>query len=119
MTESSSQEKQSFWAKMQARWGVSIWGVIAILLAFTLAGSTVVKITRPILDFVLPDDVPRWLWWTARILIVVPVYQVILLVYGTLLGQFRFFWEKEKKMARFFARPFRGRARAGATLRSE
>jgi hypothetical protein len=119
MTESSNQEKQSFWAKMQARWGVSIWGVIAILLAFSLAGTTVLKITRPILDFVLPEDVPRWLWWTARILIIVPVYQVLLLMYGTLLGQFRFFWEKEKKMARFFAKPFRARERSGAAIQSD
>ena len=119
MNESSDQEKQGFWAKMQARWGVSIWGVIAILLAFSLAGSTVLRITRPILDFVLPDDVPRWLWWTARILIIVPVYQVLLLVYGALLGQFRFFWEKEKKMARVFAMPFRSRARSAAATPSD
>ena len=119
MTEPSDQKKQNFWTKMQARWGVSIWGVIAILLAFSLAGTTVLKITRPILDFVLPDDVPRWLWWTARILIIVPVYQVLLLMYGTLLGQFRFFWEKEKKMARFFAMPFRARERSGGAIQSD
>ena len=95
---------------MKSRWGVSTWGVVAILLAFSLAGSTVVRITGPILDFVLPDDVPRWLWWTARILIIVPVYQVLLLGYGTILGQFRFFWEKEKKMAGWLAHPFTRRA---------
>jgi len=106
MTEQAEQTKQNTWARMKARWGVSTWGVIAILLAFSLAGSTVLKITGPILDFILPDDIPRWLWWTARILIIVPVYQVLLLGYGTLLGQFRFFWEKEKKMAGWFARPF-------------
>lgn len=91
---------------MQSRYGVSAWGVVAILLAFSLAGFSVLKVTRPILDFILPEDVPRWLWWTARILIIVPVYQVLLLMYGTLLGQFRFFWEKEKKMASWIARPF-------------
>jgi hypothetical protein len=96
---------------MKARWGVSIWGVVAILLAFSLAGSTVLKITGPIMDFVLPDDAPRWLWWTARILIIVPVYQVLLLMYGTVLGQFRFFWEKERKMAQWFARLVTPRAR--------
>ncbi|MGD8413925.1 MAG: diacylglyceryl transferase [Candidatus Latescibacterota bacterium] len=95
---------------MKARWGVSTWGVIAILLAFSLAGSTVLRVTRPILGFILPKDPPSWLWWTARILIIVPVYQVLLLAYGTILGQFRFFWAKEKKMVGWFARPFTRRA---------
>lgn len=102
--------EQNLWQRMKTRWGVSAWGVIAILLAFSLAGTTVLKVTRPILDSVLPADVPRWLWWTARILIIVPVYQVLLLMCGTLLGQFRFFWEKEKKMAGCVARPFSRRA---------
>lgn len=31
---------------------------------------------------------------------VMPAYQVLLLVYGALLGQFYFFWEKEKKLLR-------------------
>jgi uncharacterized BrkB/YihY/UPF0761 family membrane protein len=106
MTEQTEQKRPNLWERMKARWGVSTWGVIAILLAFSLAGSTVLKVTRPILDFVLPEDVPRWLWWTARIVIIVPVYQVLLMMYGTLLGQFRFFWEKEKKMAGWIARPF-------------
>ena len=106
MTEQTEQKQPNLWERMKARWGVSTWGVIAILLAFSLAGSTVLRVTRPILDFVLPADVPRWLWWTARIVIIVPVYQVLLLMYGTLLGQFRFFWQKEKKMAGWLARPF-------------
>ena len=110
MTEQTGQKKQNTWVRMKSRWGVSTWGAIAILLAFSLAGSTVLKITRPILEFILPEDVPRWLWWTARILIIVPVYQVLLLGYGTLLGQFRFFWEKEKKMGGWLARPFSRRA---------
>lgn len=110
MTEQTELKERNLWERMKARWGVSTWGVIAILLAFSLAGTTVLKVTRPILEFVLPADVPRWLWWTARILIIVPVYQVLLLMYGTLLGQFRFFWEKEKKMAGWLARPFSRRA---------
>ena len=110
MTDQTEQQKPGVWKRLKARWGVSNWGVIAIVLAFSLAGSTVVRITRPILGFVLPPDVPRWLWWTARIGIIVPIYQVLLLIYGTILGQFRFFWAKEKKMVTWFARPFSRRA---------
>jgi hypothetical protein len=110
MNEISESQRPSVWQRMKSRWGVSTWGVVAIMLSFALAGSTVLRVTRPILSFVLPHNPPRWLWWSARILIIVPVYQVLLLMYGTLLGQFRFFWLKEKKMAGWFARPFSRRA---------
>jgi hypothetical protein len=97
---------QSIGEKLKQRWGVGPWGVLAILAAFALAGSTVVRIGPPILDFILPPDVPRWIWWVFRILLIVPLYQVLLLGYGTLLGQFSFFWEKEKAMVRLLGRPF-------------
>jgi hypothetical protein len=110
MNELVEQKKKSIWRRVKARWGVTTWGVVAILLSFSLAGSTVLKVSRPILGFVLPAGVPRWIWWTARIVIIVPVYQMLLLAYGTILGQFRFFWEREKKMAGWIARPFSRRA---------
>jgi hypothetical protein len=31
-------------------------------------------------------------------LFVFPAYQILILVYGFLLGQFDFFWQKEKKL---------------------
>lgn len=111
MTGQLEPARKSTWARVKSRWGVSTWGAVAILLAFSLAGSTVLRITRPVLHLILPKDAPHWLWWTARIVIIVPVYQVLLLGYGTILGQFRFFWEKEKKMAGWIARPFSQLAR--------
>ena len=104
MTSNEQPKPRNFWGRMKSRWGVSNWGVAAIFVAFSLAGSTVLRVTGPIMNFVLPDGAPRWLWWMARILIIVPVYQVLLLMYGTILGQFRFFWEKERKMAQWFVR---------------
>ena len=41
-----------------------------------------------------------WLKTVAYLLFIFPAYQVLLLGYGTLLGQFRFFWAKEKAMFR-------------------
>jgi len=97
------------WSRMRARWGVSNWGVAAILLSFSLAGMTVVRVARPLLNALLPPDTPRWLWWTVRIVVFVPTYEVLLLGYGTLLGQRRFFWDKQKRLLSFLARPFTGR----------
>ena len=91
----------AFVARMKTRWGVGVWGVIAIMTAFSLAGMTVVRLRKLILGFVLPPDAPSWLWWLAYAAIIFPLYQVCLLSYGTLLGQFGFFWKKEKAMVRF------------------
>jgi hypothetical protein len=71
---------------------------------------SVLKISRPIIGAILPPDPPRWLWWTCRIVIIVPVYEVLLLGYGTLLGQRRFFWDKQKRMLRPFIRRLHARS---------
>jgi hypothetical protein len=91
----------SFLERIRKRWGVSAWGVVAILLAFSLAGSTVVRLRAPILGLILPEDAPTWLHWVTYILLIMPLYQTCLLVYGGVLGQFRFFWEREKKTGRW------------------
>jgi len=101
--------RPGLWARLREKWGVGPWGVLAILLAFSLAGMSVLKISRPIMDFLLPPDAPKWLWWTLRILVIVPVYEVLLISYGTLLGQRRFFWGKQKRFFGLFAKPFRRR----------
>jgi hypothetical protein len=88
---------------------VTTWGVIAILLAFSLAGSAVLRIGRPIVDAILPDDAPSGLWWTVKILVIIPVYEVLLMTFGTLLGQGRFFREKQRRLLRLIARPVRKR----------
>lgn len=98
--------KPGFMERMKARWGVGPWGVVAILLAFSLAGTTVVRLAPVIQGLILPADAPGWARWTVRILVIFPVYQVLLLGYGTLLGKFSFFWEKEKSMVRWLGRPF-------------
>jgi hypothetical protein len=42
------------------------------------------------------------------VLFLFPTYQVLLLLYGGLLGQFGFFWAKEKKMLRAIRRAVKG-----------
>ncbi len=100
-----------FWNRLKARWGVTNWGIVAILLSFSLAGSAVLRIGRPLVDAILPDGTPRWLWWTVKILVIVPVYEVLLMTFGTLLGQGRFFRDKQRRLLRLIARPFRKRVK--------
>jgi hypothetical protein len=90
--------------RMKERWGVGPLGVVAILLCFSLAGSSVVFLRGPVLGFLLPPHAPTWLRVVLYLLVVVPLYQLLLLGYGALLGQFRFFWDRERKLVRLLFR---------------
>ena len=90
--------------KLQIRWKVgSVWQVIVILIVFAITGTTVVWIAKPILQWCFgPEPIPLW----GRIIyyiLILPAYNIFLLAYGFIFGQFRFFYEFEK---RFFKRIF-------------
>ncbi len=90
--------------RLKVRWGVGPWGAIAILLTFSLTGMTVVWVRPSILDAILPTDSPGWARWIVYPLVIFPLYQITLLAYGALLGQFSFFWKKEKAVGRWIVR---------------
>ena len=41
-----------------------------------------------------------FMYWCLRIIIIVPIYQVLLVATGTICGEFRYFWEIEKRILR-------------------
>ena len=91
------------------KWGIETnFQLIIILLVFAITGSSSVKFANPLIDFIgiTPDKVYWLLYWTLNILITFGLYQVLLLIFGTLFGQFKFFWEFEKKMLSRFGIKF-------------
>ena len=90
--------------KLKARWKVkNTFQVIVILLVFTCTGATVALVARPVLRLIFePEEIPLWATITYYVLIL-PFYNIFLLFYGLIFGQFRFFWSFEKK---FFSRIF-------------
>ncbi len=92
-----------FLQQLQKRWGVnSLFRVIMILLVFTCTGFSVLVVEDWISVWLgIPKDLPDWLRVLFFLVITLPIYQIVLLVYGFIFGQFRFFWEFEK---RFFGR---------------
>jgi hypothetical protein len=98
----------SWITKLQSRWKAkSIFQVILILTVFICTGTTVSYLMKPILNFFFGVEVPLW----ARILyflFILPVYNIFLLCYGFLFGQFRFFWEFEKRTLRRTVDFFKG-----------
>ena len=86
--------------RMKARWGVGPGGVVAILAAFSLAGLTTLRLKAPVMGLMFPEAASGWWQWAVYLVVMLPIYQVLLLGYGTLLGQFDFFWSKLKAVGR-------------------
>ena len=89
--------------KLQEKWGLkSLLQVVIVLVVFACTGFTVLFIKGPILDFISGGAERQWWMTVIYILLILPIYNVILLCYGFLFGQFAFFWKYEQKMLKRF-----------------
>lgn len=89
--------------KLKEHWGISSnFQLIIIFTVFAITGSSSVMVSKPILEFlgIGKDSMPYILYLLLKIIIVLPVYQILLVAFGFLFGQFQFFWNFEKKMLR-------------------
>ncbi|SHG33266.1 hypothetical protein SAMN04488116_1001 [Flagellimonas flava] len=87
--------------KLANKWVVTYrWEMIAIFIVFAITGSVAGKLAGPFTELIglKKDTVAGWIYWTARIVLIFPIYQVLLVCFGWLFGQFKFFWSFEKKM---------------------
>lgn len=89
--------------KLKARWDIEHnWQIIVILIVFAVTGSTASYIGKPILSFlnITTETFSSFGYWTIRIILLFIVYQFLLVFFGWLFGQYKFFWNFEKKMLR-------------------
>lgn len=90
--------------RLKEKWEVeSNMQLALIFLVFSISGSGALVIRK--LVFHLVDYSPEWPFWLTAItyvLTIVPAYQIMLIFFGTLFGQFDFFWKFEKKLLRRF-----------------
>ncbi len=87
--------------KLANKWPVEQrWEMIAIFIVFAITGSISGKLAGPLADLIgiQKDSISGWIYWPIRVLLIFPIYQVLLVLFGWLFGQFRFFWNFEKKM---------------------
>lgn len=98
------------WAeKLKSKWDIqSNWDFWMIMLTFSLAGTSVMSIRNVIFPLLgIKASTPLWVKILVYIPLFPPVYQLGLLFFGFILGQFPFFWEKEKRLAQFLMKRFR------------
>tara|TARA_R100000935_G_scaffold42923_1_gene65300 strand:- start:122744 stop:123046 length:303 start_codon:yes stop_codon:yes gene_type:complete len=88
--------------KLKQRWNItSNWQLTVIFIVFALTGSTSAKFAGPLTEAIgLTKEVGWYIYWPVRILIIFPIYQVLLVFFGWLFGEYTFFWNFEKKMLR-------------------
>jgi uncharacterized membrane-anchored protein len=86
--------------KLKLRWGVkNAFQVIIILLVFAATGFSVLFLKQPIYNLAgITDQTPGWFRFIFYTITILPVYQLVLLFYGFIFGQFSFFWNFEKRM---------------------
>ena len=94
--------------KLKNKWGIkSNFQFLIIFIVFGITGSSSVVLGKPILDFFsispnLFSEIPfgNLLYFILRLIIIFPLYQVLLIIFGAIFFQFSFFWELEKKILR-------------------
>ena len=88
--------------RLKTRWNLqNTWQVVIILIVFTCTGFTVAGINRPILNYFFEGAPIPWWAYVIYLIFILPIYNILLLAYGFVFGQFTFFWNFEK---RFFSR---------------
>jgi len=85
--------------KLKTRWGIhSNVQIILILIVFSVTGSAAVYVKKLIFDLLgIDTDTSLWIKIPMYILTILPAYQILLLIFGFIFGQFRFFYNFQKK----------------------
>lgn len=92
--------KQSWSGRLKDRWQLkSGLQVLLVLLTFACTGFSVLFLKQPLYKLVgITEATPLWLRAGFYSLAILPVYQLLLLAWGFIFGQFQFFWNFEKRM---------------------
>ena len=73
--------------------------LVIVFLVFSITGSLSVVLGEPIINFFFEDGFENNLYfWIIRIIIIFPLYQILLIIVGTIFGEFRYFWNIEKRI---------------------
>ena len=86
--------------RLKKKWGItSNFQLFIICVVFAITGSASAIISKPLILLLFGDfyGLSPLLLWLLRILIIFPIYQVLLLFFGFIFFQYKFFYQFEKK----------------------
>lgn len=85
--------------RLQHKWNLkNAWQVVVVLIVFACTGLTIMYIKKPIQAWLAVSDDYATLFTVMYYVFILPIYNIVLLIYGFLFGQFSFFWSFEKRM---------------------
>jgi len=92
--------------KLKKKWNIkSNFQLVIIFIVFGITGSASVFLGEPLLSyFNINEDLffdiylGKYIFIFIKIILIFPLYQVLLLIFGALFFQFDFFWNIEKKI---------------------
>lgn len=87
--------------KLKERWGItSIYQLLLIIVVFAINGSLSARISNYLMNAIGLNDVnTHWLlYYLIFILLILPIYPFLLMGFGYLFGQSKFFFPFGKRM---------------------
>lgn len=87
--------------KLEKKWILDYrWEMIRVFIVFAITGSSSMFVGRPIIHYIgiTKENLNPVLYWILFIILALLFYQILLVSFGWLFGQFNFFWKFEKKM---------------------
>lgn len=92
--------------RFKYKWNInSNWQLIIILIVFSITGSAAMIVRKLVFSLIgIVPETSLWIKVPLYILILFPAYQILLIIIGSLLGQFQFFYAFQKKSFRFLNR---------------
>ncbi|WP_425075502.1 DUF6787 family protein [Psychroserpens sp. S379A] len=91
--------------KLEHKWILDYkWEMIRVFIVFAITGSSSMYVGRPIMKLIgiTKENLNPFIYWVLFIIIGLIFYQILLVAFGWLFGQFKFFWAFEKKMLKRF-----------------
>ena len=76
--------------------------LIVVFIVFAITGSLSVICSDLVLSYfdINSKSLGYFFYLILRIFVIFPIYQVLLIIVGTAFGEFKYFWEFEKKFLR-------------------
>mgnify|MGYP001422305694 FL=1 len=92
--------------KLKKKWGIkSNFQLVVIFIVFGITGSASVFLGEPILSYLKINDelfidiyLGKYIYIFIKIILIFPLYQILLLIFGAVFFQFTFFWNIEKQI---------------------
>ncbi|WP_396168288.1 DUF6787 family protein [Flavobacterium sp.] len=87
---------------LKKRWGItSNFQLVIIFVVFAITGSASAWLSKPVCNLIGITKEDLGLWFTpVRLIVIFPLYPFVLIFFGYLFGQSKFFFPFSKKMLR-------------------